>query len=218
MKKFFTYGGVGDHDDCAKDDDDAAMGKFRAYKSFIISSLILQFFLFCEVEKTFFSSSSSSSPVVGWILKMCATLEKTKVPPTLCNNHASLSHTHTHTQMHATYKRQEVLQIILQQLRFSLPSSSTTLQPRLYLSLFSSDVCDLKRQVLQQFCNHTSLLLFFLSLSLSFSQTCASLNRQSSYSFLCRHTSLSLSFSLSNLLSQEQLPQQQNTENTQHPP
>ncbi len=151
------------------------MGKFRAYKSFIISSLILQFFLFCEVEKPFFSSSSSSSPVVGWILKTCATLEKTKVPPTLCNNHPSLSlslsytHTHTHTQMHATYKRQEVLQIALQQLRFSLPSSSTTLQPRLSLSLFSSDVCDLERQILQQFCNHTSLLFFPFPLSLSLS-------------------------------------------------
>jgi hypothetical protein len=173
MKKFFTLGG--DHDDCAKDDDDAAMGKFRAYKSFIISSLILQFFLFCEVEKPVFSSSSSSSPFVGWILKPCANLEKKKVPPTLCNNHASLSlslshthtHTRTHTQMHATYKRQEVLQITLQQLRFSLPSSSTTLQPRLSLSLFSSDVCDLERQILQQFCNHTSLLFFPLSLSLS---------------------------------------------------
>jgi hypothetical protein len=102
MKKFFTYRGRGrgDHDDCATDDDHAAMGKFRAYKSFIISSLILQFFLFCEVEKTFFSSSSS--PVVGWILKTCATLEKTKVPPTLCNKHPSLSlsHTHTHTHTH----------------------------------------------------------------------------------------------------------------------
>jgi hypothetical protein len=102
-------------------------------------------------------------------------LEKTKVPPTLCNNHPSLSlslsytHTHTHTQMHATYKRQEVLQIALQQLRFSLPSSSTTLQPRLSLSLFSSDVCDLERQILQQFCNHTSLLFFPFPLSLSLS-------------------------------------------------